>query len=84
MTPETNEKLGTLDLIKAYIEVTNVFEKMSICKNTNTIQKNFFDTIGNLTKTERLRLNVDSSQISNDFSDFDSQIRIGDLVRKKP
>jgi hypothetical protein len=86
--PDTGEELGTLDLIKAYIEVTDVFEKMSICKNINTVQKGFLESINTLnaltfTRTERVRLNVDSSQISNDFSDLDSQIRIGDLVRKK-
>src|SRR5690625_401841 len=79
---ETGESLGTLDKIKASIEVTNVYEKMSVCKNaeTKTIDLPSLMAFG-FTREETKRLNVDPEQISGGL-DYENKITIGDLVRK--
>ena len=79
--PETNESLGTLDFIKAYLNVKNVFPKMAICENSETKSKNFLTAFNNLTIEENQRLNVDSQEISGGLSGS-RKIRIGDMVRE--
>lgn len=79
--PETNESLGTLDTIKAYLEVKNVFPKMCVCENAETRSVSLFMAY-NLTREETKPLNIDSSQISGGLNKTDKKIRIGDLVRR--
>lgn len=79
--PETGETLGTLDTIKANIIVKNVYEKMCVCVNSETITRSIFDPLQNLSRTERKKLNVDSTEISGGLNP-DRKIRVGDLVRK--
>lgn len=78
--PETKESLGSLDFIKAYLVVKDVFDKMCVCEN-----KIISSTLPTLSITELFnqpaRLNVDSLDISGGLSG-DSKIKIGDLVRK--
>lgn len=78
--PETKESLGSLDFIKAYLVVKDVFDKMCVCEN-----KIINSSLPALSITEIFnqpaRLNVDSLDISGGLSG-DSKIKIGDLVRK--
>ena len=51
--PDTNEILGTIDLVKAKLRVTEVFEKFSICytdeKETNNMFSNILPIFGTTT-----------------------------------
>ena len=76
--PDTKEFLGTLDLVKAYLCVKDVFDKMCICENDEktpiTIPTlDLFNT--------KKRLNVDSKDISGGLSGS-TKIQLGDLVRE--
>lgn len=80
--PDTNESLGTLDTVKANVEVDTVYPKMALCKNIEYATRNVFDAFSaaiDVKKTKRL--NVDSTEISGGLSN-DFTIRIGDSVRK--
>lgn len=82
--PETNKSLGTLDYIKAKLRVVDVLPKMCICENRDgTMQKDFSEIIA-LKVTQKVPLNVDSSEISGGYENVSKKIRIGDLVRKSP
>lgn len=82
--PVTKDSLGTLDYIKATLEVVKVFEKMSLCQNRNRRSSitNLGVVIGESLAGKRDTLDVDEEQVTGDFSGFDSKIRIGDFVRK--
>lgn len=76
--PDTNELLGTLDFIKAYIIVKDIFEKMCICEN----KSNILSPIAAMSiLNSPQRLNVDSKEISGGILE-DSKIQVGDFVRK--
>lgn len=78
--PDTNKSLGTLDYIKAELEVVNVYPKMSVCKDVRT--KTYpFASVLNLTQTYTETLNINPEDISGGFEDVDKKIRIGDLAR---
>lgn len=77
--PETNESLGSLDFIKAYLNVKDVFDKMCLCENKESTLNTFAAISGMLSQSHRL--NVDSKDISGGLSN-DSKIKVGDLVRK--
>lgn len=93
--PDTNEIIGYLDLIKATVEVIEVQEKMSICTSGEhvTIIKSIADDIEKLnfssnpyTKTEKIKLNVDNTQITGGLSKSNKPIRVGDsanLIKTK-
>lgn len=79
--PITHENLGTLDEIKAYIVIDDLFEKMSICRNAkNKPSPLFFSP--QLSNQTPDRLKVDPTQISGPTNKNDEIIRIEDLVRK--
>lgn len=91
--PETGEELGVLDYVKARIQLSTVFPKMSICRSTATSNP-MFDTatmllgvIGSL-GFGPAKLNVDEDDITGDFDDVDEKIGIGDkayfMERPKP
>ena len=84
--PETHESLGTLDNIKATVEVVNLYPKMCLCMNIQYEKKNSpLSPLSILQSNEKpviKRLNIDSTQISGGLDKDDSKIRIGDLVRK--
>ncbi|WP_236897049.1 hypothetical protein [Clostridium beijerinckii] len=80
--PETDESLGTLDTVKATVEVDTVYPKMALCKNIEYSTRTMLEAISNgIDMKKAKRLNVDSSEISGGLSD-DLVIRVGDLVRK--
>lgn len=79
--PDTGKSLGTLDTIKAYLNVKHVFPKMCICINAETTTTNPFASFAETLSTQKVkRLNVDSTEISG-ANEGSLKIRIGDLVR---
>jgi hypothetical protein len=66
---DTNEFLGAFSIIKATLEIKEIYSKICVCVNADK-QKTFFEPIP-------LRLNVDASQISGPEI---YSIRIGDTV----
>lgn len=79
--PDTNEVLGTLDTIKAYLRVTNVYEKMSLCENEDRKRVSMLFPLENFTQFVKNPLPIDATEISGGY-DSDNKIRVGDRVRK--
>ena len=80
--PVTNENLGTLDYIKAKLRVVNVFPNMCICENRDgEVQKTIQEMIS-FSMTQRVPLNVETTDISGGFEKVSKKIKIGDLVRE--
>lgn len=80
--PETNESLGTLDIIKAKLEIKNLYDSMSLCCNAKTSTTNALDSASMFLRSTRLSLNVDMTQAQKLSTKSDKVIRIGDSVRK--
>lgn len=81
--PDTKELLGRLDYIKARILIKDLFDKFSICVNSEVTTSNLADIVsGSFNRVSRKPLNVDSSQITGYNLKSDNIIRVGDLVRK--
>lgn len=81
--PDTKEVLGNLDFIKARIRVKDLFDKFSICVNSEEITTSLAQVMSaGLMRTSQKPLKVDSSQITGYNLDSDKIIRTGDLVRK--
>lgn len=84
--PVTKEDLGAFRGIKAKIEATIVYEKMSICENTikiGGIANNLSELAFEPFLARRASLNVDPAQISGGLDiSVDEPIRIGDNVEK--
>lgn len=80
--PETRESLGTLDTIKSYLKVADVFEKMSVCVNAETISDNIKLATLFLANSisEPKPLPVDAEDISGGLQP-ETRIRVGDLVK---
>lgn len=82
--PITKESLGSIETSKGTITVTRVFEKMSIASagvkyiNPFVPLNPLFDSL----KQERVRLNVDLTQVSGASNYTDDPIQIGDEVVK--
>lgn len=89
-----NKFLGTLDIIKDELEITTVYEHFSICekikRTSKTIQRNPFEIYklsglmkSSETKTdvEKLPLNVNKEDFTNDIFKTDEPIKKGDLVK---
>ena len=80
---DTGELLGTLDIIKAKLEIKNLYEKMSLCHNAQTSTKNvLYESAFLFSKTTRLPLDVDMTQAQKLNITSDNVLRLGDLVRK--
>lgn len=79
--PETNKSLGTLDIIKAYLEVVAVYPAMCLCKNR--VKHNVLTTLGGLVEPVRESLEIDLKDLTGELmiSEEDKKIRIGDKVR---
>lgn len=79
---DTGESLGTLDTIKARLEIKEVYEKMSLCVNAETTTVSNFIYTNPFSKTTRLPLNVDMTQAEKVLVSENKLLKIGDLVRK--
>lgn len=83
--PETDEDMGTLDPIKAYVEIRNVYPKMAVCVNVNKQPVTdalalISGTAAKMLATAPKKLSVHPEDISGGL-DYDFRIRVGDLVR---
>lgn len=78
--PDTNELLGTIDLVKATIRVIEVFEKFSICYTDDKETTNYFANILPMFSTTYHPLKVDTDQ-NERLILKDSIISIGDPVK---
>lgn len=84
--PDTEEPIGTLDIIKATITPITIYDKMSICINTQSDLNSLAQTgllLQGIYSGKSKRLNVDNTQITGGLSSPD-EIKIGDKVRKIP
>lgn len=91
MDPDTKENLGTMDYIKATVEVIDLFPKMCACRNTDTTTvpsaisqavlgfAGALENYGQVTKVAKLNVNVED--ISGGYEDIDKKIHVGDKVR---
>ena len=79
--PDTNESLGTLDTVKATVEVDTVYPQMALCKKIEYSTTNLIESISHSMNVKKVkRLKIDPSEISGGLSS-DLTIHIGDLVR---
>lgn len=85
--PDTQEVIGTLDLIKATVRVTELHEKMCICSSQSSIKMNspFLSGISSIsdsfTVSEQEKLNVDLAQVTGGKRKSNKKIRLGDVAR---
>lgn len=85
--PETNESLGTLDIIKATVEVIHVFPKICQCRKITYDDTPVFPILNTLPNTTQIvphkhKLNVDYASIVPNIP-VDTTIKIGDKARLK-
>lgn len=80
--PLDNSVLGTLDIIKAELQITQVYEKLSICENILSKTINILDPLANLMKSSstNVELNVEMSQITGRKIPNNVPIKVGDIV----
>lgn len=78
--PFDNSVLGTLDIIKAELKVTQVYENLSVCENIYTKTISILDPLASLARSSsaNLELNVEKSQISGRTMPTDVPIKVGD------
>lgn len=84
--PETKQVLGTLDRIKAYLNVEFVYDKMSLCINAKTKLSTSWASLATAALDltgDRARepMDVDPKAITGGWETGDTTIRIGDPVR---
>jgi len=81
--PETNESLGSLDYVKARLDVVTSLPKMSVCKDKKS-RNAFFDPLTTtfINQTYYESISIDPKDISGGYENVDKVIRVGDLVRK--
>lgn len=80
--PDTKETLGYFDMIKGIVVAKKIQEKITICSSLESLN-NAFTALGNaLMRSHQEALNIDYNQLSDDYSEEEKKIRIGDLVRK--
>lgn len=83
----TNESLGTLDFIKSYIRVENIYPNMSICISNEEKVTTMQEALLPFTKAisvQPQKLPVEPTEISGRGKEFNKRIRLNDQVRKKP
>lgn len=97
--PDTNDNLGSLDPIKAYLRIVHVYPNICICENSEREKNVTIEETNSLTQivaglqnfkkyidtpSKSKPLNVNEEQISGGWiGDYDLQINLGDLVRAK-
>lgn len=82
--PISKENLGFMDLIKAKIEIAELYPKMALCQNEEILTSSVLTPIDNfMTRKQRKSLNINPLDISGGFEDSDRIISVGDFVRKR-
>ena len=83
--PDTGESLGTLDYVKATLEVTNAMPKMSECKNVVVKKEKTLSMLSYYDDTREVKtnetININPLDISGGYEGVDPKVRVGDLVR---
>ncbi len=83
--PDTKRNLGTLDYIKGYLDVKNIYPNMTVCVNhdytspTNALA-GMANALSNVSRPKEL--NVKIEDISGGFENVQRKIQVGDKVRK--
>lgn len=82
--PDTGEKLGTLNYVKAKVYIKDLYDKFSVCVNSDVTKPSFFslEPLKIDWVPERKPLNVNPEQITGYDKKDNEAIQIGDLVRK--
>lgn len=91
--PDTKEELGTLDFIKAKIEIETLYLNMSVCVNVKKVDNNPMATALTTLSNRALsvygygekvpdELDVDMSEATGGLAKYNSKIKIGDLVKE--
>lgn len=82
--PTTNKKLGTWDISKAYLSITEVFENFSICKNKIVTENSLLNPLGTVFNKSVTyeKINVDESAITNNKNLGTTPIKVGDLAKR--
>ena len=78
--PETKENLGSLEIIKARLTVTDVYEKMCVCETTYI--SDYMSTLlsNNIFSSTQKKLTIEPTEISG-LGAGDKTIRIGDIAK---
>lgn len=76
--PETKEELGHLDIVKAKLNVSEVYEKMSVCETPYV--STYFSTLLStpLFNSTQEKMDVEPTEI---LGDGDKTIRVGDIAK---
>ena len=81
--PETNEDLGTWNVIKATLTITEAFRYFSICSNKEVKTSSVLEPFPSgftRTVTKFNNINVDENQITNNKNEPAAPIQVGDFV----
>ncbi|WP_041635913.1 hypothetical protein [Macrococcoides caseolyticum] len=78
--PYTGEKLGVIPSVKYEIEVTKVYDKMSVCKIYN--KRNPLNAINKNPMTMNRTFNYSGIPIIANQVKSNSEVRIGDLIER--
>ncbi len=76
--PETKENLGNLEIVKARLNVTEVYEKMCVCETAYISEYMSSIFSNNIFGSKQKKLEIEPTEIS---GDGDKTIRIGDMAK---
>ena len=79
--PTTNESLGYIDLIKAEVIPSSIYDKMCVCKGKTVFLPTANFTSAILPLLETAELNVNPTEMTGGFSEEAYQINVGDSAR---
>lgn len=81
--PDTNESLGTLDIVKTVVEAVTVYPRMCRCRKIVMEKKSLGLILQDFVEVPTAKkLNIDYIDINPNI-DIDSKLKIGDLARIK-
>lgn len=80
--PDTSEDLGTIDIIKATVEVVIPYRKFSICRKYKITNVDLLNPLSKFISETKVaqEMNVNSDQITNRELPKASPISVGDIV----
>ncbi|MCJ7510360.1 MAG: hypothetical protein MUP14_05695 [Dehalococcoidia bacterium] len=87
--PDTRELLGQIERYKVKVKVTEVLERLSICRTYEIYETPglfpFLPLIPPMVATRRVRtLRIEDSELPPPLSDEESYVKVGDRVRQVP
>ena len=80
--PKTNTSLGTLDFVKAEVEVVIPYDRFSLCEKIYRTQVNFLDPVSGLMTTRRAvaKLDINNDEATGRKITGNPTISVGDLA----